>query len=78
RSVLGEALLAQRRFREAEPLLLAAWEGLKDDPAVSPDRKRSAVARIARLYQRWNRVLPDAGRVAAAAEWSRRLESLTE
>src|SRR6185295_8214997 len=55
RSVLGETLVGQRKFEEAEPLLLQGYEGLKDSPAASALRKREALERIERLYESWGK-----------------------
>ncbi len=73
KSLLGAALAGQRRFREAEPLLLEGYAGLKDDPAVAPDRKRSALERIVRLYESWDASRPEAELNAKAAQWRTRL-----
>ena len=36
KSMLGEALLGQKRYAEAEPLLLAGYRGMKErEPAAS-------------------------------------------
>ncbi len=41
RSMLGGLLLGQKKYEEAEPLLLAGYEGMKErensDSAASPD-----------------------------------------
>ena len=63
------------RFQEAEPLVVNGYRGLKDNPAVSPDRKRGALERVVKLYEAWNRFewppverkyLPACGRGALA------------
>ena len=59
--LLGESLLGQQRFAEAEPLLLASYEGLREapdagDPEVAPAKERIgivALERIVRLYDAW-------------------------
>jgi len=53
-SVLGECLAAQRRFDEAEQLLLDGYQAMSVQPAP-PRRKREAVERIVRLYDEWRR-----------------------
>ena len=68
-SLLGDALLAQGRYEEAEPLLLAGYEGLRADPAVPRDRKQMALARIVRLYDTWSSVRADRTRLAQQAAW---------
>jgi tetratricopeptide (TPR) repeat protein len=91
-SMLGEVLVAQAAdaalpvearieyLREAEPLLLEAWEQLKDDPNVPPasetagqDRKRQALERIVKLYESWNTVAPGSGKAEQAAVWRAKL-----
>ena len=81
-SMLGEALTQQGRFAEAEPLLLGAHEGMKDDPAVPPpaqtggaDRKRQALERVVQLYRAWDVAEPGKGHDEKAREWQARLES---
>ncbi len=65
-SVLGAALAMQKRFAEAEPLLLSGYEGMKHARGAMPveDRPLLTDAReaIARLYEDW-------GKSAKAAEW---------
>jgi tetratricopeptide (TPR) repeat protein len=76
-SMLGEALCAQAKFAEAEPLLLDGYNGLKDDPRVPPpaqlggaDRKREALERVVQLYEAWAAAEPDDVRVRdARIEW---------
>ncbi len=70
-SQLGGAVAGQRRFAEAEPLLLSGYAGLRDDRHVSLDRKRQAVSRIIRLYQTWEK--PE-----QVTEWRRRLEEMAD
>ncbi|MFL5246097.1 MAG: protein kinase domain-containing protein [Gemmataceae bacterium] len=41
KSLLGAALLGQKKYSEAEPLLLAGYEGMKTIPEVSGDEERS-------------------------------------
>jgi eukaryotic-like serine/threonine-protein kinase len=54
-SLLGASLLAQRRYAEAEPLMLAAWRGLKPLPGPQ-DRERVANRlRLVALYERLGR-----------------------
>lgn len=65
RSLLGAALAKQGRFAEAEPLLVAAHDGLvkaKNTPAV---RLSDAVERIIDLYEKWG--MPD-----QAEEWRKK------
>jgi serine/threonine protein kinase len=72
--LLGESLLGQRRYAEAEPLLLASYRGLKEaadagDPEANPAKERLGIAaleRIVRLYDAW-------GRQGLAANWRKEL-----
>jgi len=68
-SFLGGALTGLHRFQEAEPLVVNGYAGLKDNPAVSPDRKRGALARVVRLYEAWSRVEPDRARAEKLRTW---------
>jgi serine/threonine protein kinase len=69
-SLLGSALLGQGKYAEAEPLLIAGYEGLeKLSPAISVDANPpEAGQRLLRLYAAWGK--PD-----KADEWRRKLES---
>jgi hypothetical protein len=71
-SLLGDSLLSQKKFAEAEPLLLAGYNGLKAReakvPAQSKRRLAEAATRIAALYNAW-------GKPENAAEWRKKLES---
>jgi hypothetical protein len=53
--MLGDALLGQRRFGEAEPLLLRGYEGMKRRETKIPAGLKNdlveAADRIARLYE---------------------------
>src|SRR5262249_20120425 len=72
--LLGESLLGQRKYAEAEPLLLASYEGLKEapdagDPEFISARERlgiAAVERIVRLYDAW-------GQPGRAEAWQKEL-----
>ncbi len=52
---LGEFLTAQKRFPEAEPLLLASYESLRKSQATNSPRTKLALERLASLYQAWNK-----------------------
>jgi tetratricopeptide (TPR) repeat protein len=75
-SVLGGCLAAQGRFAEAEPLLLAAHQSLAERPTIPAENVRSAVGRIATLYEAWHGTEPGKGYDASAAEWRARRETL--
>ena len=65
-SILGEALLDQKKFADAEPLLLSGYEGMKqrEDTIPSQDKPHltQALERLVRLYEAWGK--PD-----KAAKW---------
>jgi eukaryotic-like serine/threonine-protein kinase len=69
-SLLGGALLGQGRFAEAEPLVVAGYEGMKAREARidMPDRFRlsDAAERVVQLYEAWGK--PD-----QAATWKTKL-----
>jgi serine/threonine-protein kinase len=74
-SLLGGALLGQGRSAETEPLMVAAYEGMKKCESRIPVperlRLREAVERLVRLYEEW-------GEPAKAAEWRRKLTAQKE
>jgi tetratricopeptide (TPR) repeat protein/tRNA A-37 threonylcarbamoyl transferase component Bud32 len=70
KSQLGAALAGQRKYAEAEPLILAGYEGMKARaatiPAPSKSRLTGAAERVVQLYEGWEK--PD-----QAAQWKARL-----
>src|SRR5262249_40419967 len=70
KSLHGASLLGQKKFAEAEPPLLAGYEGMKRrEPTMPPDRNitlREAIERLVQLYEAW-------GKPGKAAEWKARL-----
>jgi tetratricopeptide (TPR) repeat protein len=74
RSMLGGSLLGQKKYAEAEPLLLSGYEGMKQRevniPRESKPRLRETLQRLVRLYEATKH--PD-----QAAEWKRKLEMFT-
>ena len=70
RSMLGGSLLGQKKYAEAEPLLLSGYEGLKQRedkiPAAGSMRPQQALQRLVQLYEETNR--PD-----QAAQWKKLL-----
>jgi hypothetical protein len=70
-SLLGGALLVQKRYAEAEPLLLKGYEGMKQReakiPANSRNRLTEAVERLVQLYDA-------SGQKDKADEWRKKLE----
>lgn len=55
RSELGECLTAQRRFDEAEPLLLAGYQNIGAKFPGTHQRTIDALKRIIRLYESWEK-----------------------
>jgi eukaryotic-like serine/threonine-protein kinase len=73
-SMLGACLLGQKKYAEAEPLLLSGYEGLKqrEDKILASVRQlrlREALERLVQLYQA-------TGQREKATEWKRRLDEL--
>jgi hypothetical protein len=70
-SGLGAALAGQKKFAEAEPVLLKAYEGLAQrEPLIPPFFKghvTSAIERIVELFDAW-------GKKDKADEWRKKLE----
>ncbi|HEY3231722.1 MAG TPA: tetratricopeptide repeat protein, partial [Roseiflexaceae bacterium] len=94
KSLLGGALLAIAdkdgallpaarvdELKQAEPLILEAYAGLKDNPNLPPvsrgaiDRTCETLVRIVRLYELWDELEPGSGYAGKAAEWRAKLES---
>jgi hypothetical protein len=69
--MLGASLGGQRKYAEAEPLLLSGYGGmiLKESTISPAERSNIAEAgdRIVKLYQNWDK--PD-----VAAEWLQKLQ----
>ena len=57
KSAVGNALLAQNRLAEAEPLLRAGYDGLIAQPDFAPNDQRVAKARqrLSKLYTTWGK-----------------------
>jgi eukaryotic-like serine/threonine-protein kinase len=83
-SLLGEAIAAQDRFAEAEPLLTTAAEALAEARLVPPASVRGfefrgyAIQRVIDLYQQWHEADPGAGHDQRALQWSARLNSIAK
>ena len=73
RSLLGATLLAQKKYAEAEPLLLTGYEGMKQRedklPTAIRPRLQPAIRRLVRLYE-------ETGSPDRAAEWNQKLAEL--
>jgi serine/threonine protein kinase len=72
-SLLGGAISGQRRYTEAEPMLINGYNGLREREAIMPFLRRKklpaeAGARIVELYEAW-------GKKDKAVEWRKRLEA---
>jgi hypothetical protein len=75
RSMLGGSLLGQKKFSEAEPLLLAGYEGMKQRqdkiPAVSKVCVKETLQRLVQLYEA-------TGEAVKAAEWKTKLAEFNQ
>jgi eukaryotic-like serine/threonine-protein kinase len=73
RSFLGAALLGQKKFEEAGPLLLAGYEGMKrhtdELPTVGPQYLNDSIQRLVQFYD-------VTGQPDQAAVWQHRLQGL--
>jgi tetratricopeptide (TPR) repeat protein len=72
RSLLGAALLGQKKYAAAEPLLVQGYQGLKERqdklPPPSKERVPEALERLVRLYHAWGK--PD-----EEDKWRKELEA---
>ena len=72
KSILGEALLSQKKFADAEPVLLEGYQGMKQReakiPASGKIRLTQALERLVQLYDAW-------GKPEEAAKWRKLLET---
>ena len=70
RCLIGASLLGQKKYAEAEPLLLAGYEGMKQREGQIPPqgkiRLTEALERVVQLYDDW-------GRKDKADEWRKQL-----
>jgi hypothetical protein len=68
--MLGASLAGEKKYAEAEPLLLSGYEVMLEQkasmPASRPDRLERAGNWIVHLYQDW-------GKPAKVAEWRKKL-----
>jgi tetratricopeptide (TPR) repeat protein len=55
KGALGEFLTTQKRFAEAEGLLLGSYEGLKSSQSADSPRIKIAAERLVTLYADWGR-----------------------
>ena len=71
---LGATRLQQKRYAEAEPLLLEAYAGLKQHETNVPEstsRATEALERLVQLYDGW-------GKKDKATEWRQKLDEQTK
>jgi len=73
-SLLGGALAGQNKFADAEPHLVAGYEGLKQRSGKIPSRRRSSVVEA---LDRLIRACDAAGKPADAAKWRAERETVT-
>jgi tetratricopeptide (TPR) repeat protein/tRNA A-37 threonylcarbamoyl transferase component Bud32 len=70
RSLLGGCLLGQKKYAEAEPLLLSGYDGMNQREAAMPQAGRlclqEALNRLVQLYE-------ETGRPEMAADWKKKL-----
>jgi tetratricopeptide (TPR) repeat protein len=52
---LGQFLAGQKRFDEAQALMLPSYESLKNSQAPDSPRVRTALERLVSLYENWGR-----------------------
>ena len=74
RSLLGEALAGEKKYAEAEPLLLKGYEGMKQRATQLPEPYRAirlseAAGRLVRLYEAL-------GKKDEAAKWRKEAEAV--
>src|SRR5207247_5441043 len=71
RSMLGDALAGQKRYADAEPLLVSGYDGMSQRQATTTSPTRFTVEQageaVVKLYQDWGK--PD-----QVAEWKNRLQ----
>jgi serine/threonine protein kinase/tetratricopeptide (TPR) repeat protein len=72
KSLLGGALLLQQKYVDAEPMLIAGYEGLKtDEQAIPPPAKNNLPDAIQRLVDLYDAT----GRPDEVAKWRKELEA---
>jgi hypothetical protein len=75
KSLLGEALLSQKKLAEAEPLLVQGYEGMEKRATTIPPqvkvRLKEALNRLVRLYEA-------TGDKDQAAKWRAKLQEAEE
>jgi len=69
--ILGESLVGQKKFNEAESILLERLTSLSGDEGSSAENRQEAIEQIIELYANW-------GKSEKAAEWKKNLSSISE
>ena len=71
--MLGAALARQKRYAEAEPLLISGYEGMAVGKAVNPN----AASRMSReqVGEALLQLYRDSGNTARRVEWERKLRN---
>ncbi len=75
RSLLGASLAGQKKFADAEPLLLSGYEGLKQREHSIPDEHKS---RLSEVIQRIVRLYEATGRPELAKQWREKMQPAKE
>jgi serine/threonine protein kinase len=74
KSLLGGSLLGQQHYADAEPLLLAGYEGMKQRattiPKESQVRLADAAQRLVQLYETWDKPIE-------SAKWKKELDEIS-
>jgi eukaryotic-like serine/threonine-protein kinase len=71
---LTDVLQTQRRFAEAEPLLLDAVGYVQNNSVAGRTLKREAFQRLVFFYEAWDRSAPNTGKARQADDWRKKLE----
>jgi eukaryotic-like serine/threonine-protein kinase len=73
RSLLGGSLLGLKKYAEAQPLLISAYDGMKQReekiPLEGKSRLQEALQRLVQLFERWDKL-------EQAATWRQKLEAV--
>ena len=73
---LGTVLLKCGRFEDAEPLLVTAYDGLKERADCPPAIKRDVLMHLGKLYESWDSVEPGEGYADRATGYRHLLDRL--
>ena len=72
KSLLGGALLGQKKYADAEPLLLAGYDGLKQREKTIPPQ---GLVRLPEVIERLVQLYEATGKKDDAAKWRKELEA---